>query len=214
MDWYYAEGDERRGPLSDDEFHGLVNAGRITSATLVWNANMGDQWLPYGEVRNHQAAPALDVPGGATYMGSAAMYDGGMHYGGFWIRFCAKVLDSIILAIVYAAVAMSMAVLSGGDEGLGLVIGLVLSLFNFVFPIAYDVFFIGKFAATPGKMALGLKIVRSDGDRVSYLRAFGRHFAEFLSAIILFMGYVMAAFDDEKRALHDRICDTRVVHSR
>ncbi len=77
MEWYYAEGNERRGPLSEDEFHGLVNAGRITGDTQVWNASMGDQWHPYDHVRNHQAAPVLDIPVGAPYMGSAAMYDGG-----------------------------------------------------------------------------------------------------------------------------------------
>jgi uncharacterized RDD family membrane protein YckC len=39
----------------------------------------------------------------------------------------------------------------------------------------------------------------------------GRHFAEMLSGILLGIGYLMIAFDDEKRALHDRICDTRVI---
>ncbi len=58
---------------------------------------------------------------------------------------------------------------------------------------------------------MGLRIVRSDGSRVSYLRALGRHFAEFISALILYIGYIMVAFDSEKRALHDHICDTRVI---
>jgi len=77
--------------------------------------------------------------------------------------------------------------------------------------VTYATFFIGKYAATPGKMACKLKVVTSDGGQVSYARAFGRYFAEFLSAIIFFIGYIMAAFDEEKRALHDRICDTRVI---
>jgi uncharacterized RDD family membrane protein YckC len=42
-------------------------------------------------------------------------------------------------------------------------------------------------------------------------RAFGRYFGKLLSAIILGIGYIMAAFDSEKRALHDMICDTRVI---
>jgi uncharacterized RDD family membrane protein YckC len=46
---------------------------------------------------------------------------------------------------------------------------------------------------------------------MSYLRAFGRHFAKYLSAMILGIGYFMAAFDDQRRTLHDRICETRVV---
>jgi uncharacterized RDD family membrane protein YckC len=60
-------------------------------------------------------------------------------------------------------------------------------------------------------MAVGLRIVTSDGGRVSYARALGRSFAEILSSIICYIGYIIVAFDDQKRALHDHICDTRVV---
>jgi uncharacterized RDD family membrane protein YckC len=62
-------------------------------------------------------------------------------------------------------------------------------------------------------MACKLKIIVADGSRVSYLRAFGRHFAKYLSAMILLVGYIMAAFDDQRRTLHDRICETRVVRA-
>jgi uncharacterized RDD family membrane protein YckC len=54
-------------------------------------------------------------------------------------------------------------------------------------------------------------VVRADGGRVGTARVVGRYFAETLSTIIFFAGYVMAAFDDEKRSLHDYLCDTRVV---
>jgi uncharacterized RDD family membrane protein YckC len=84
-------------------------------------------------------------------------------------------------------------------------------MLNFSFSIAYATFFIGKFGATPGKMALNLMVVNPDGSKVSYMKAFGRFFAEMISGIILCIGYIMAAFDSEKRALHDRICSTRVV---
>jgi uncharacterized RDD family membrane protein YckC len=60
-------------------------------------------------------------------------------------------------------------------------------------------------------MACGLKVVTEDGQRLSYMRAFGRYFAEIISGMILYIGYIMAAFDYEKRALHDRICTTRVI---
>jgi hypothetical protein len=32
-----------------------------------------------------------------------------------------------------------------------------------------------------------------------------------LSAFTLTIGYIMAGIDEQKRALHDRICNTRVV---
>ena len=91
--------------------------------------------------------------------------------------------------------------------------GTMLAVFGLQMAVAaaYSVFFVGKFQATPGKMALGIKIITPDGGRVGYGRALGRYFAEFLSSIILGIGYLMAAFDQEKRALHDRICTTRVV---
>jgi uncharacterized RDD family membrane protein YckC len=60
-------------------------------------------------------------------------------------------------------------------------------------------------------MACRIKVVTAEGGQVSYLRAFGRYWAKGVSAIICLAGYIMAAFDDEKRALHDRMCNTRVV---
>ena len=78
----------------------------------------------------------------------------------------------------------------------------------------YEVYFLSAHGATPGKMAMGLRVIRADGGPISPMLALARHFAEWVSAIILMIGYIMAGFDPEKRALHDRICDTRVIHSR
>jgi uncharacterized RDD family membrane protein YckC len=75
----------------------------------------------------------------------------------------------------------------------------------------YSAFFVGTYGATPGKMVCRIKIVNADGSKVSYGKAIGRYFAELLNAFTLYIGYIIAAFDDEKRTLHDRICNTRVV---
>jgi uncharacterized RDD family membrane protein YckC len=87
-------------------------------------------------------------------------------------------------------------------------------LVSTLFSLAYSAGFVGGLGATPGMMALGLKVVRPDGSPISYGRAVGRYFAAMLSAIILGIGYLMVAFDAEKRALHDMICDTRVIKTR
>jgi uncharacterized RDD family membrane protein YckC len=60
-------------------------------------------------------------------------------------------------------------------------------------------------------MALDLKVVRPDGGPISLGRAVGRYFAKIVSGIILAIGYIIAGFDDQKRALHDMMCDTRVI---
>ena len=86
-------------------------------------------------------------------------------------------------------------------------------LLQYGIPAAYETWFVGKYAATPGKMACKLKVVVEDSSQVTYLRSLGRHFAKLLSGMILAIGFLMAAFDEEKRALHDRICETRVVRT-
>jgi uncharacterized RDD family membrane protein YckC len=63
-------------------------------------------------------------------------------------------------------------------------------------------------------MAVGLRVVTDEGTRLSFLNATGRFFAKFVSAIILCIGFLMVAFTDRKRGLHDMIADTLVVKVR
>lgn len=143
------------------------------------------------------------------------------HYAGFWIRFGAKFIDGIILfgvnLMTGLGVQAGIAALGpapGGLSGPALVVAGfgVAVLVQLAIGLCYTVFFLGRFGATPGKMACGLLVVRADGSAVTYARAFGRHFADLLSSLILCIGYLIAAFDREKRALHDHLCDTRVVY--
>jgi len=144
-----------------------------------------------------------------------------MDYAGFWIRFGAKIIDNIILGVANMIIGMAAGLLisspamanSDPAEMTPALIGGVALLYFLQIAIAagYTSFFLGKYSATPGKMALGIKVVRPDGNSISYMRGLGRYFAEILSAVILAIGYIMAAFDKEKRALHDHICDTRVI---
>lgn len=86
-------------------------------------------------------------------------------------------------------------------------------LFSILANAVYMIFFTGRFGGTPGKLALKLRIARADGGRVGYGLAAGRFFATFVSSMTLGIGYFMAAFDGEKRTLHDRMCGTRVVRA-
>ncbi len=137
-------------------------------------------------------------------------------YGGFWIRFGAKFIDSLLIIAVNMAIGFVFGFSAGmigliDGSGESLMIDIFVQLMNIVVPAIYATFFLGRYGATLGKMACGLKVVRPDGGPISYPRALGRYFAEILSGMILGIGYLMAAFDSEKRSLHDRICSTRVV---
>jgi uncharacterized RDD family membrane protein YckC len=75
----------------------------------------------------------------------------------------------------------------------------------------YFTWFTGKHGGTPGKLILRLKVVGSNGAPLTYARAFSRFWGMILSLLCCYIGVIMVAFDDEKRALHDRLCDSRVV---
>ena len=150
-----------------------------------------------------------------------------VEYAGFWIRFVAWVIDAVILMVVGGIVQFAtlgsmvniQPIQPGGDPmaAFGAVMGRlgVVSLINLVIACSYEAFFLSSsLSATPGKLALSLKVVRPDGSRLTLGRAVGRYFAKFLSGLILCIGYIIAGFDAQKRALHDMICDTRVVKPR
>jgi uncharacterized RDD family membrane protein YckC len=137
-------------------------------------------------------------------------------YAGFWIRFVAKFIDGLILGVILILpfLVILFQIARGGrqpDPGQTFLLQIGFQVVYLAFQVAFNTFFIGKFGATPGKMACSLRVVMSDGRTLSFGRAFGRACADILSNIICSIGYIIAAFDDQKRALHDHICDTRVV---
>ena len=86
-------------------------------------------------------------------------------------------------------------------------------LLRLVIAAAYEIFLTAQYGGTLGKLVLGLRVITAGGDRLSLGLSTGRYFAQILSAFTLTIGYIMAGIDDQKRALHDRICNTRVVRT-
>jgi uncharacterized RDD family membrane protein YckC len=138
-----------------------------------------------------------------------------MRYAGFKIRAGAKLIDSIIIWAIQGTLSLIIGALLVRTRSTSAAVGgQVLIVFaQLLVGASYTCWFLVKFGATPGKMACRLKVVMPDGGPISFGRSLGRYFADMLSGMILGIGYVMAAFDEEKRALHDRICDTRVVRT-
>jgi len=133
-------------------------------------------------------------------------------YAGFWVRFLAMLIDSIILFVVGLIVQLPFArLLTSRRPDLILMALGVQYLIGMAIGATYEGVFVSRMGATPGKMALDLKVVRPDGGRLALGRAVGRYFAKLLSAMILLIGYIMVGFDAQKRALHDMLCDTRVI---
>jgi uncharacterized RDD family membrane protein YckC len=135
-----------------------------------------------------------------------------MNYAGFGIRFGAKFLDGIIVGIpIYSLVFAIQGF--GHPQQPDPVKTVITQIIGIAIGLTYSTFFVGKYGATPGKMAAKLLVVNADGSKVSYAKALGRYFAaEWVSGCFtLCIGYLMILWDDQKRGLHDRICGTRVI---
>lgn len=122
-----------------------------------------------------------------------------MEYAGFWNRFVAILIDSVLLAIVGIVINLLI------DENAA---GLVSTLVGWGYFAGMES---SARQATLGKSAMGLVVTDVDGNRISFLRATGRYFAKILSALILLIGYIMAAFTARKQALHDLLASTLVL---
>jgi uncharacterized RDD family membrane protein YckC len=117
------------------------------------------------------------------------------------VRFVAFVIDCCILAL-------GTGIVTAATFGAGVVLG-------FVAPWLYEAFMLSsEWQATVGKRAMSIAVTGIDGGRISFARATGRHFAKYISAFILFIGFIMAGFTAKKQALHDMLAETLVVTAR
>jgi len=123
------------------------------------------------------------------------------NYAGFWIRLVAAVIDSIILS---GALKLLNVLL--GRVGLGSFI-----LFILVYWLYFGLLESSERQASIGKMVFKLKVTDLKGKRINFGRATGRHFAKFISTIILGVGFLMIAFTEKKQGLHDMIAKTLVM---
>lgn len=145
-------------------------------------------------------------------------------YAGFWKRFGAFVIDSILLSMlsgvcitIIVVVLGGAMVFSGSMHSLGPIaygIGMAFSILLFstlVNWLYYTLMESSSQQATLGKMALGMVVIDEFGGRISFARANGRYWSKIFSTMFLWAGYIMAAFTEKKQALHDLIATTFVV---
>ncbi|MCH5598534.1 RDD family protein [Niabella ginsengisoli] len=147
-------------------------------------------------------------------------------YGGFWERFGAALIDGIIVGIIGYFIKMifgspSTEEIMSVAENEGFSSSMRISYFNTANIVSLVISWLyfalqesSAAQATLGKRALSLKVTGMSGERISFLNATGRHFAKYLSAIILLIGYLMMLWDDKKQTLHDKLAGTLVVKAK
>jgi uncharacterized RDD family membrane protein YckC len=162
----------------------------------------------------------------------------GPHYGGFWIRFVAYFVDSLIVGIPMVVIILVAVFAFGAFGGLTSLknlsdnadpnqvqqqimsmIGPLLGAYALVIACGIVIGWL-YFAllessprqATFGKAMLSLRVTDANGNRLSFGHASGRYFAKFVTGLVPFgIGYIMAGFTAKKQALHDFIASTIVI---
>ena len=153
-------------------------------------------------------------------------------YAGFWKRAAAWFIDSLVIAmgtslirpiigpfLINAQTAQKLQQMQDKTIPFDphvfaeiLPAGVVILTLSIVLPWLYFALMESSSKqATLGKMALGIKVVGLDGNRISFGRAFGRTLSKIVSRLILTIGYYMAGATRRKQALHDKMAGTYVV---
>ena len=154
------------------------------------------------------SAPMDAAPAGtADARVTAPMAAAALHPAGFWIRTGALLID--VVCVMAAEMAFGFFMWALTEDRLATAAS---RAFRFLASPCYFVFLHWARGQTLGKMAFHIRVVSREGGALSFGQAALRHLGSWLSAAILGIGYLVAAFRADKRALHDLIAGTRVEH--
>jgi uncharacterized RDD family membrane protein YckC len=143
---------------------------------------------------------------------------------GFFSRSVAFIIDLVILSVAQLVGAALIQVLLRFFRLTGLVASIKTILENSALQIGsgallitllvigYYTFFWSLVGFTPGKAILGLKVVRSNGEKLSFGRSLVRFFSYWISAIPLFLGFFWVLWDSKRQCWHDKIAGSQVIY--
>ena len=168
------------------------------------------------------AAPPVAAPAPPPGYPAASAYpvaQAGVRYGGFWIRVVAAIIDGVLVRVVLtpfrAVLGLGGLAVGGfghrGFSPMHLLGGGLMLLLTIPTSWLYEALMeSSSYQATLGKMIFGMKVTDLYGNRISFARATGRHFAKILSAMILCIGFIMVGLTERKQGLHDLLAGTLV----
>jgi uncharacterized RDD family membrane protein YckC len=210
------------GPATLDELRSWIGDGRVASSTQVWRNDVA-HWLPAARyLELHPALERLHASASPNFVAQA------LHPVGFWPRLGAYLLDRLVLTMALCALWVPLSAWLHWTLPVFPAVVSQQTMQQFleeftlstrqVFPflillvVLYDVLMNGTFGATLGKMAIGAKIIRADGGRLSYGRALLRALAGQLTEVLFYFGYLWVACRADKRGMHDVIAGTWVIY--
>lgn len=188
--WWYAQGENRNGPLSAEQLRARVRSGAIGAQALVWRAGM-QAWKPVGEVQELADAgmphglvlpPAplardMDAAGEPAIAAPDSQHPIGPPLVGPWRRYFARTFDTTVFCLLFGFVlsltaekfwaAFSLWIAHPGSSFFAGLLLLPLALF-------FEPLVFGLFETTPGKLLFGIRVSLADGDRPGFIQYLGR----------------------------------------
>jgi uncharacterized RDD family membrane protein YckC len=138
----------------------------------------------------------------------------GYEYVGFWRRLLAAAIDFLILFVMTTPILLAIygrryfALVESGASA-----GFWDFVIEYIVPAVAVIAFWRRYGATPGKMAIGAKIVDAKtGERPSTARLVVRYFAYLVSALPFFLGFLWIGISRRKQGFHDKIARTMVIN--
>ncbi len=239
IDTSITDGDRRQGPYSIDEIRDFVNEGKIKDETLVWHSGETNwkAWKDFPEA----SEPPEPTEEELLKQTIETLLQGRMQrkrFAGFFVRANAFIIDNLILSVVGAIFLYIMSL--AGMLDLNAVSEIVnqyidnpgstdlvskaldlpgMSTFFTIWSIVQAIYFIvfhAVWGATPGKKLLRIHVEMANGEKLSWAFSIFRFVASIVTqATLIFygLGYLIVLIDPQKRALHDYLAKTRVVHN-
>jgi len=143
-----------------------------------------------------------------------------LEFAGFWRRFGAYIIDSIVLGAIFAFFeplfwpdfGKIFDIPTSFDSTVWLIqVESLANIISFILSGIYFVIFWAWRGQTLGMMVAGVKVIRTDGSCVDINRGIIRYLGYLVSIIPLFLGFIWIAFDARKQGWHDKMADTYVV---
>lgn len=133
-------------------------------------------------------------------------------YAGFWNRFGAYIIDSIILIVIFVALSFPFIL---GIEYLGGIGDAFAILLFLLVPVGWVLYYAiqesSEYQATLGKRALNIKVCDEDGNRISFGRALVRSIAKFITGFVFNPLFILIGLTAKKQGIHDFIVNTFVI---
>lgn len=126
-------------------------------------------------------------------------------YAGFWLRLCAFCTDFFILSMVLFFFLFNLEYFGQLRFPYPLTLTFILNWLYFAIMES------SPYQATLGKMAMGIRVVDINFQRLSFARASARWFCKFFSIAICGIGFLLILLTPKQQALHDIMTGSLVV---